>query len=303
MTSAVKPPLGPPEASEGPEFRGLLSEFGRGLLNVGIDGLNPSPFLPDFQRSADDERGQNAAAVQLPTDSSNEAQSSASENDDELAGENATERRSFRDIVDAKFLSDAGHREKFAYPEIGRAEGDRPVHNSKRPDAPTVAGISYEALRPLRDKIPGASSVVQPQDLTPEQRAHFYRAYFDREFPDAFGHDTFDQIEHTGVTAFVADTVFREGAKGQKMIQEAINTVRKAQRQRGTNVDDIKVTGRFGLDSLYALNKAIQDPDDRQKFARELKLRRDSIHQDPATWKGEAFRTQRFYELATAKDQ
>ncbi len=57
---------GPPEAPEVPEFRGLLSQFGRGLLNVGIGGLNPSPLLPDIQRAADEENGQTGDAAAMP---------------------------------------------------------------------------------------------------------------------------------------------------------------------------------------------------------------------------------------------
>ena len=87
------------------------------------------------------------------------------------------------------------------------------------------------------------------------------------------------------------------------MIQEAINSVLDEQRQRGIDVDMIRANGRFNMETLYTLNKIIENGDYRQQLLREIKLRRDEIHTDPRTWKGEAFRTQHVYELGTAKDR
>jgi hypothetical protein len=206
-----------------------------------------------------------------------------------------------QEVVDAESLPDAGHREKFVYSEIGRAEGDRPDRRSN-PLNPAVAGIRHQTVHDLAPMIPGLAPDIRPDQLTPDQRAQVYRAYFDREFPDAFGHETLEHTDHTGIAAFVGDTAFREGAEGKKMIQEAVNTALADQRQRGVDVDDIGVDGRIGLETLYALNKVIQDPETRQIFARDLKLRRDESHADSDDWEGEALRTQHFYELATGRD-
>jgi hypothetical protein len=207
-----------------------------------------------------------------------------------------------QDIVDAGSLGDAGHKEKFAYSVIGHAEGDTP-DASTDPLNPSVAGISGGLVRELAPKIPGFDSRARPDQLTPQQRAQIYRAYFDRELSDAFGHDTLEEIGHSGVAAFVADTIFREGARGKRMIQDAINSVLDAQRQRGTNVENTDTSGRFNLETLYTLNKIIENGDDRQKLLREIKLRRDTRHTAPNTWKGEALRTQHVFELGVAKDQ
>jgi hypothetical protein len=206
------------------------------------------------------------------------------------------------DIVDANSLGDAGHKEKFAYSVIGHAEGDRP-DTSRNPRNPPVAGISSGLIRELAPKIPGLDSRTRPDQLTPQQRAQIYRAYFNRELSDAFGHDTLEEIGHSGVAAFVADTIFREGARGKRMIRDAINSVLDMQRQRGMNVENIKTNGRFDLEALYALNKIIENGDERQKLLREVKLRRDAWHTAPNTWKGEALRTQHVFELGVAKDQ
>jgi hypothetical protein len=206
-----------------------------------------------------------------------------------------------QEVVDADLLPDAADSEKFVYSEIGRMEGDRPDPMSLSRN-PTVAGINPQTVRDLAPSIPSLVTDSRPDQLTPGQRAQVYRAYFDRELPDAFGHDTFDQTDHAGIAAFVGDTVFREGAAGKKMIQNAVNTVLADQRRRGIDVNDIKVDGRLGLESLYALNKIAQDGDDRQLFARDLKLRRDQLHADSDNWEGEALRSQHFYKLGSGKD-
>lgn len=198
------------------------------------------------------------------------------------------------EVIDVDDLPGAGPTENFVYREIGRAEGSRPVYNKAFPKVPTIAGIRMDDLQSLWPRISGATPATRPQDLTPAQRAQFYRALLDRAFRDADGHATLEAIKHRGVAALVADTIFREGAKGMETIQNAINAVAG---EKLVNPD-----GHFGRESLDALNAVIHDAGRRQFFVRQIKLMRDETHANPNTWKGEAFRTQRLYELATGRN-
>jgi hypothetical protein len=73
-----------------------------------------------------------------------------------------------------------------------------------------------------------------------------------------------DKIGHPGVAAFVADTAFRDGPTGVKMIQQSINSVRK---QQGLpTVDD----GKFFTSGLTdAVNQINSTPEGNQAFAKD----------------------------------
>ncbi len=303
--SDTAPPAAP-KAPDLPEFRGLLSQFGRGLLNVGIGGLNPSPLLPDFQRSADDERQQDAEAVQSPDGLNDGAQSSTSENDDELTGESGDQRNSPAPPIPAyKYDVFKGPKQQNSWADFNRAVADLPgvSENEKSayreifaaeggtvPNGTTVAGIPEDTLHKLH--FPGVGADTMPEDLDPQQQADFYRYYLDHVLRHGSGYETLGKIDHPGVAAFVADTAFREGqGVGVRMIQDAINETLTAKHEDGVPVD-----GKFRTATLDALNKAIRTPEGRQTFAQTLKYSRDLARRD------ETKRNQHFYGLATGGD-
>jgi hypothetical protein len=300
-------PPAAPQAPDLPEFRGLLSQFGRGLLKVGIGGLIPSPLLPDVERAADDERQQDAEAVQLPDGPNNGAQSSTSENDGELTGESGDQRNSPAPPIPAykhdvfkgpkqqnswadfnravADLPGASDNEKSAYREIFAAEG------GTVPNGTTVAGIPEKTLHKLH--FPGVGADTMPEDLDPQQQADFYRYYLDHVLRHGSGYETLGKIDHPGVAAFVADTAFRSGqGEGVSMIQQAINAVRKVQGKPGIDED-----AKFSQATLDAMNDATRTPEGRQIFAARLKRLRDR------KYTGEKWRTDHFYELVTQEPQ
>jgi hypothetical protein len=267
-----------------PEFRGLLSQFGRGLLNVGIGGLNPSPLSPDFQQAADEAGGQTGdAAPTIPS------YSPAPPVYDNYAGVPQWKRQFFRDKKQAQpwidfnqatgYLPGVSANEKSIYREIFAAEG------GMVPDGRTVSGITPRILHDLHrlGKLGDWAADAAPADLTPDQTTQVYRSYMDNALQGAGGHEVLQNIDHPGVAAFVGDTLFRAGGpSGTAMVQQAINAVRDAHGQ-----------DRIGVDQTFGtLNDAIRTPEDREILAGTLSNLRDLRF-------GETDRDQHFYELAT----
>jgi hypothetical protein len=304
QNGAPNPYSPPPPDQDVPAHRGLLSQFGRGLLNVGIGGLNPSPPLPDIQRAADEGDEQNTEAVQLPDGPNNGAQSSTPEKDDELTGESAApavsqippvpvhkrdvfkspkQQRAWADFNHALGdLPDANEVEKLAYPDIFAVEG------GVIPDGSTVAGISTERLKELKNQIPSVTAKTLPKDLTPQQQVQFYRAHLDDVAQSAGGIQALEDINDPGVASYVADTLFREGKTGgPKKIQDALNKVLGA----GT-VNENRI---FDANTLNNIKQVIQTADQRQVFMEKLYENRVVTH--PSDWA----RNQYFYQRAFDK--
>jgi lysozyme family protein len=173
-----------------------------------------------------------------------------------------------------------------AFREINAAEGGG-VPDSSDPKGPAVAGITLDTL----GRYPTPGTGPKPTDVKPWQWPAVYGAYFDRELADAHGRETLDKIRHPGVATFVADTVFRKGDKGVEMIQRAVNNLRLVNGEAR-----IKKDGKFGPETLDALNRVIAVPEDRQIFAEQLRKSRDTKHPD------ESRRNRHFYELAAEGD-
>jgi hypothetical protein len=289
-------PYSPPKAPDLPEFRGLLSEFGRGLLNVGIGGLNPSPLLPDVERAADEAGNQTGdAAPTIPS------YSPAPPTYNDYAGVPQWKRQFFRTHDQAQpwidfnqatgYLPGVSSNEKSIYREIFAAEG------GMVPNGDVVGGIRPDTLTGLyaNGRLGDWAADAEPADLTPNQTAQAYRAYMDDTLQHAGGYEALQNIDHRGVAAFAADTLFRAGGPaGTPMIQNAINAVRDAHGQQLIGVDSI-----FGPETRDALNDAIRTPEDRDVFATKLRDLRNQALDPNNIYPGERERDQYFRDLAT----
>ncbi len=184
-------------------------------------------------------------------------------------------------------MRDLGPNERFAYREINAAEGGGvPDYSDPEAAGPAVAGITAGTLSSL--DVPGVPPGTMPEDLQPWQWPQAYRSYFDSNLGKAGGGGTFENIGHPGVAAFAADTSFRGGPAGIRMIQQAVNKVRKDQGLPTIGEDDI-----FGPETLGAVNQVIAAPEDQRAFAEALKKFRDRQYSD------ETWRTDHFLKLAS----
>lgn len=161
----------------------------------------------------------------------------------------------FNDSV--RYLPKVTNFEVSTYPDIYAAEG------GNRPDGTTVGGITASTLHELKDKIDGVTDKTMPKDLTPDQRAQFFRAYTDNVMRKGGGRQALDGLNDTGVARYIADSLFREGDSG------GANIVRQALID-AFGKDTVPKTGLLDKNTLDIISRKIQSPDDRQSFLEKL---------------------------------
>jgi lysozyme family protein len=177
------------------------------------------------------------------------------------------------------FLPQVSTVEKEIYREIYAAEG------GNVPDGTTVAGITPGTLRDFKDRISGVNEDTLPKDLTPSQRAQFYRAYLGHALSLVGGWEGFENLNDPGAVRYLADTLFREGRTGgAELIQEAIN--------KALGEGAVARRGPIGPETLGALHRVLENSETRGEFLERLYFLRDDKRRKE--WQ----RNQYFYQRA-----
>jgi hypothetical protein len=163
--------------------------------------------------------------------------------------------------------------ERFAYKEIFDAEGD--ILTDEKTGA--SSGITRKTLREAQKKVPELAGLKDPTDLTINQRAAFYRWYFDDALKGVGGHAALDEVGGKDTAAAVADTLFRHGQDvGSRAVQEAVNDVidkLPEERRRELGLDHVDVDGVIGSRTFSAIQTIVGNGSD-AGFRHALSLRR-----------------------------
>ncbi|MBF0285668.1 MAG: hypothetical protein HQL51_14550 [Magnetococcales bacterium] len=164
-------------------------------------------------------------------------------------------------------LTDVSQEEINAYMDIFAAEGGMALNGSG-----AFAGIQQDVLDHLIDGgfLPGIAKGTRNTDLTIEQVAQVYRAYFDDVFRTIGGHDALNRMGSDEFARAAADTLLQHGRYGGTvLIQIAINVVRSGA---------IPVDGQMGSGTLGEIKRINAIPT-QQKFFRSAlaKQRNDAL--------------------------
>lgn len=187
------------------------------------------------------------------------------------------------------FLPQVSTAEKMIYREIFAAEG------GNVPDGETVAGVTKKILPDLvrTGDLPDSFGGKLPKDLTQQERAQVYRAYMNNAFQHVSGYRTLEEIENPALAAFVADTVFREGApEGNRLIHKVLN---EALGKRIVSED-----AKFRREDVELLNRLT--PHQRNRFAKYLANARAEIYLGKRNYEGEKGRAEYFRDRVTDGD-
>jgi hypothetical protein len=274
--------IAPPAAAQAPdlqEFRGLLSEFGRGLLNVGIGGLKPSPLLPDIQRAADEGYEQTGDAA---PDWSRESDTFAGGGGDDPMETTGSDRLrptpptagspEFVEAVDKS--PNIGPNAKRAFTETQRWEGNTP--DMRNPDNPALFGITRSTFSSLKKlgKLPGISRQTDVLDLEPSDVPAIYEANANDVLQHVGGNAALEQLP-VGVAAALHDVLLRDGVPaGVPMIKDAINAGLETQ-DKPTIDRNNHVLGRYSFDNLES---GIATRDGYNAFLKKLTEVRNKTH-------------------------
>ncbi len=154
-------------------------------------------------------------------------------------------------------LSKNSETESHVYMEIFGQEGG--VKQDQEGTA--VGGIRQGTLNDLnnRSKLGGIPANMSPADLSPDQRAQVYRAYFDDVLEPIGGSVALGSIKDPKSASAFGDTLFRDGREGGTVaIQEAILIVKP-------NIE-LEVDGRLGEITFDAYKELTSDPTLRKRL-------------------------------------
>jgi lysozyme family protein len=185
-------------------------------------------------------------------------------------------------------LAGATATETRIYQEIFAAEGGVDV-------APNGAssGITRTTLDDTirRGEFGAVPQGTRPDQLTIDQRAAFYRAYFDDvlgaaaaalstgrgpQGPTLKGHDLLNEISNPFAAAAIADALFHHGrGAGTRVIQQAIKDVNPT--------DPIGIDGKIGPKTFEALLATVSDPAKMAPLLDALAIRRAQLLQHEAS--------------------
>ena len=208
----------PPPASRTPSQPGTSPQASAGPAPSGGTSGQPLRTRPDYLAKRDNKKPDMPGRVPRVTHDDWKSWSDSLDR----AGVSRTERRIYQDI--------------FSH------EGGTKRHGT------TVAGIRIKTLADLHGisersdqlnaaKIPPG---MRPDQLTPEQRIDVYRIYLDQEMKDIVektgkrAHEILADMGDGHAASAFADTLFREGTRGARMIQSAINQL---DTEKGAPVD------------------------------------------------------------------
>ena len=163
------------------------------------------------------------------------------------------ELRKFHEATESVPASEA---ERRVFMEVFAQEGGM----AKDRAGSAASGITQGTLNDLieRGYVKGIPLGTEPNDLSAEQRAGFYKGYFDSTLKSVGGSKAFGQIGDDLAARALGDTLYRHGGKGgARIIQKAANSV---------TPDSLEIDGRMGSRTFNTYRTLVTNPKTRGRF-------------------------------------
>ncbi|MBF0247746.1 MAG: hypothetical protein HQL36_06695 [Alphaproteobacteria bacterium] len=168
--------------------------------------------------------------------------------------------KEWNDFYSATGKTGSGPLERDAYMAVFGQEGGM----QKDQEGSAASGITQGTLDDLikRGKLSGIQAGTPPSSLTVDQRAQFYKAYFDEKLHSVGGSKALNGLPDRHSAQTLADTVYRQGHRGAaESIQKAANRVKPGA---------ISLDMRFGPQTFEAYKALASDPKTRDRFYQAL---------------------------------
>jgi len=180
--------------------------------------------------------------------------------------------KEWKDFHDSTGKLGVGEREREAYMGVFGQEGG--LQKDSNPKSLTASGITQGTLNDLinRGKIKGIDKDTPPYKLTTDQRAQFYKSYFNDKLHSVGGSEALNQLPDRHAAQTLADTVYRQGQDGAaESIQSAANRVK---------LGIVATDKKFGPDTFKAYKTLTDDSKTRDQFYKALAEERWQYAQD-----------------------